>query len=78
MIPWWSFGKRRIIKGWFNKITKEKIGFENDFEPRIIHYYDEIKEKNNELIHNLEIDFIVNVDRSKVDIKLSDEHSGVL
>ena len=39
------------------------------------HSFDEVKEKNNELIHNLVIDFIVNVDKSKVNVKLSEEHS---
>ena len=31
--------------------------------------------ENGELIYNLEIDFIINVDRSKLEIKLSNEHS---
>lgn len=52
----------------------EEIGFTGDFEPVITHYYDEIKVKNNEKIHNLEIDFIINVDSSKINIKLSNEH----
>ena len=41
-----------------------------DFNPIITHYFDEVKEINNELIHNIEIDFIVNVDKSKVNVKL--------
>ena len=53
---------------------KEEIGFFEDFHPLITNYYDEIKEKNGELIHNLEIDFIINVDKSTIDVKLSDEH----
>ena len=52
----------------------EEIGFDIDFEPIIIHYYDEIKEKNNELIHDLEIDFIINVKKEDVNIVLSNEH----
>ena len=52
----------------------EEIGFTNEFEPIITHYYDEVKEKNGELIHDLEIDFIINVDSSKVNIKLGNEH----
>lgn len=63
-----------LLKDGLIRELKEEIGFENDFEPQIIHYYDEIKEKNNELIHNLEIDFIVNVDSSLIDVKLSNEH----
>ena len=53
----------------------EEIGFDLEFEPIITHYYDEIKNKNGELIHNLEIDFIINIDKSLVNVKLSDEHS---
>ena len=53
----------------------EEIGYTEDFNPIITHYFDEVKEKNNELIHDLEIDFIVNVDKSKVNVKLSEEHS---
>ena len=53
----------------------EEIGFMEDFDPIITHYFDEIKEIDNELIHDLEIDFIINVDKTKVDVKLSGEHS---
>ncbi len=53
---------------------KEEIGFTAKFQPIITHYYDEIKEKNGELVHYIEIDFILNVDSSKVNIKLSNEH----
>ena len=38
-------------------------------------YYDKVKEKDGKLVHHLEIDFIINVDRNKINIKLSDEHS---
>lgn len=54
---------------------KEEIGFENDFEPIITHYTDEVKEKNGELIHDLEIDFIINVNKDDFEVKLSEEHS---
>ena len=46
------------------------------FEPIITHYYDEAKNKNDELIHDLEINFIVNVNKSDVNVILSDEHCG--
>ncbi|MBO4245733.1 MAG: NUDIX hydrolase [Bacilli bacterium] len=52
----------------------EEIGFDIDFEPIITHYYDEIKEKNNELIHDLEIDFIINVKKEDINVVLSNEH----
>lgn len=63
------------LKNGLKRELMEEIGFIEDFNPIIIHYFDEVKEKNNELIHNLEIDFIVNVDKSKVNVKLSEEHS---
>lgn len=53
----------------------EEIGFDKDFNPIITHYYDEVKNKNNELIHDLEIDFIINVKKSDVKVLLSEEHS---
>lgn len=53
----------------------EEIGFNSEFEPIITHYYDEIKNKNNELIHDLEIDFIINVNKSDVNVVLSKEYS---
>ena len=64
-----------LKKGLIRKL-KEEIGFENDFEPIITHYTDEVKEKNGELIHDLEIDFIINVNKDEVEVKLSEEHSS--
>ena len=62
------------LKEGLKRELKEEIGFTEEFEPLITHYYDEVKEKNGDIVHDLEIDFIINVDRSKIDIKLSDEH----
>lgn len=63
------------IKEGLKRELLEGIGFTDEFNPRITHYYDEIKSKNGKLIYNLEIDFIINVDRSNLEIKLSNEHS---
>lgn len=63
------------LKDGLKRELKEEIGFTDEFNPIITHYYDEVKENNEELIHNLEIDFIINVDSSKVKVKLSNEHS---
>jgi len=63
------------IKEGLKRELLEEIGFTDEFNPRITHYYDEIKSKNGELIYNLEIDFIINVDRSNLEIKLNNEHS---
>lgn len=65
----------KTIKEGLRRELKEGIGFTMDFEPLITHYYDEIKEENGKLIHYLEIDFIINVDSSKLNVNLSDEHS---
>lgn len=62
------------LKVGLKRELEEEIGFTDKFEPIITHYYDEVKEKNGELIHDLEIDFIVNVDSSKINIKLINEH----
>lgn len=63
------------IKEGLKRELLEEIGFTDEFNPRITYYYDEIKSKNGELIYNLEIDFIINVDRLNLEIKLSNEHS---
>lgn len=52
----------------------EEIGFKSEFIPIITHYYDEIKKEKDELIHDLEIDFIINVNKSEVNVELSSEH----
>lgn len=62
------------LKEGLKRELEEEIGFTDEFEPIITHYYDEVKEKNGELVHNLEIDFIINVDRTKINVKLSEEH----
>ena len=59
------------LKDGLKRELNEEIGFTDDFEPIITHYYDEVKEKNGELVHDLDI---VNVDSSKVCVQLSDEH----
>lgn len=62
------------IKEGLKRELKEEVNLTDEFEPIITHYYDEVKEKNGELFHNLEIDFIINVDSSKLNIELSNEH----
>lgn len=62
------------LKEGLKRELTEEIGFNLEFEPIITHYYDEIKDKNNEMIHDLEIDFIINVNKSEFNVVLSDEH----
>lgn len=62
------------LKEGLKRELEEEIGFTDEFDPIITHYYDEIKEKDGKLVHDLEIDFIINVDSSKINVKLSNEH----
>lgn len=52
----------------------EEIGFNLEFEPIITHYCDVVKSKNNEFLHDLEIDFVININKSDIDVMLSEEH----
>lgn len=54
---------------------QEEIGFDKEINPKIISYDDEIKEKNNTLIHNIEINFLIQVNKDDIGIKLSNEHT---
>lgn len=54
---------------------REEIGFFDEFSPIITHYFDEVKNEGGKLTYNLEIDFIIDVNSSKIKIKLSNEHS---
>ena len=63
------------LKMGLKRELEEEIGYFDEFEPFITHYYDEVKKINGELVHELEIDFIIDVNMEKVNIKLSDEHS---
>ena len=62
------------LKEGLKRELKEEIGFTYDFEPIITHYFDEMKEEKGNLIHLIELDFIINVDRSSITVKLSNEH----
>ena len=62
------------IKDGLKRELYEEIGFNLEFHPIITHYYDEIKNIDNKILHNLEIDFIINVNKSDINIILSEEH----
>lgn len=62
------------IKDGLKRELFEEIGFNEEFNPIITHYYDEIKNKNGNLIYNLEIDFIINVNKNDINVILSNEH----
>ena len=62
------------IKDGLKRELFEEIGFNEEFDPIITHYYDEIKNKKGNLIYNLEIDFIINVNKNDINVILSNEH----
>ena len=64
-----------LLKECLKRELQEEIGFKGDFNPLITHYSDEIKEENGKFIHDLEIDFIINVNSKSLNITLSEEHS---
>ena len=66
--------KGETLKEGLKRELFEEIGYDSVFNPIITHYYDEVKEKNGEIVHDLEIDFIVNVNKSDVNVILSKEH----
>lgn len=76
----WEFPEGHLEDGeTLNEALKreleEEIGYTLDSIPIITNYFDEVKTFENKLVHNLEIDFIITVDKTKLNIKLSNEHS---
>ena len=63
-----------LVEG-LKRELKEEIGLNRDIESRIISYDDEVKNKNGELIHNLEINFLIPVNKEEIEVVLSEEHS---
>lgn len=55
---------------------KEEIGFEGNINPILTHYCEYTKEKDNELCRYVELDFIINVDSSKINVILNEEHTN--
>ena len=67
--------KGETLKQGLERELKEEIGFYQNFSPIITHYTDEIKNCENKIVHNLEIDFIINVKKEDINVILSDEHT---
>ena len=64
-----------IIQG-LKRELKEEIDFDLTGEPLITNFYDEIRDKNGDKIHFIELDFLIEVAKENIDIKLSHEHSS--
>ena len=62
--------ENETLKEGLKRELKEEIGFDCSFDPIITNYNDEIKNST----HNIEMDFIINVKKKDLNIKLSSEH----
>ena len=55
---------------------REEIGFNEHIKNfYIVNYTDTIKHKNGKPVHFLELEFVVNVDKNKLEVVLSEEHT---
>lgn len=64
------------IKEALERELSEEIGFKNSLiEFFIVNYTDKISYKNEKPVHFLELDFIINADKNKLEIVLSEEHT---
>ena len=64
------------IKEALERELSEEIGFKNSLiEFFIVNYTDKISYKNEKPVHFLELDFIINADKNKLEIILSEEHT---
>ena len=59
-----------IIEG-LKRELNEEIGYEEDINPQIISYNDEFEND----IYHIEINFLIKVNKEKVNVKLSEEHT---
>ena len=53
----------------------EEVGFKQLINPIITNFSEEIKNDFGEVIHNIEFDFLIEVNKNEIEIKLSEEHS---
>ncbi len=60
------------LKEGLKRELKEEIGYNHNFDCKLIGYDDEVK--NN--IHHIELNFIINVKKKDIKVKLSNEHSN--
>lgn len=64
------------IKEALERELNEEIGFKSFLgEFFIVNYTDKISYKNEKPVHFLELDFIINADKNKLEIILSEEHT---
>lgn len=64
------------IKEALERELSEEIGFKNSLiEFFIVNYTDKISYKNEKPVHFLGLDFIINADKNKLEIILSEEHT---
>lgn len=74
--PGGNLENNELIEEALKRELKEEIGFNLlNNTCKIINYTDEIKEKNNKIIHVIELDFLIECDNDSFDIVLSNEHT---
>ena len=74
--PGGNLENNELIEEALKRELKEEIGFNLlDNTSKIINFSDEIKEKNNKIIHVIELDFLIECTNDAFDIILSNEHT---
>ena len=74
--PGGNLENNELMEEALKRELKEEIGFNLlDNTCKLINYTDEIKEKNNKIIHVIELDFLIECDNNNFDIVLSNEHT---
>ena len=72
--PGGNIEDNELISEALEREIKEEIGWDiKNLEKKIVHFYDEIKEKN-EKYHYIELDFLIETSNKDLNIILSDEH----
>lgn len=74
--PGGNLENNELIEEALKRELKEEIGFDlSNKTSKIINYSDEVKEKNNKIIHIVELDFLIECDNANFNIVLSNEHT---
>lgn len=76
--PGGNIEDNELISEALEREIKEEVGLNiKNLEKNIVHFYDEIKDKN-EKYHYIELDFLIEVNSKDLNIVLSDEHESYM